>query len=86
MTDLFRHRATAAWAALVCATCLPLALGATHGAHAAVATALVVAFVKVRYIGLDFMELRSANSILRGLFHTWVIAVGTTVLALYLSA
>jgi hypothetical protein len=85
MTDLFRHRTTAIWAALVACTCLPLAFGAAHGARVAVASALVIAFVKVRFVGLEFMELRNANKVLRRLFQAWALLVGTAVLVLYLA-
>jgi hypothetical protein len=85
VTDLFRHRATAVWVLLAAATCLPLALGAAHGAQTATALALVIAFAKVRYIGLEFMELRGAHTLLRGLFEAWVLVVGATVLVLYLA-
>ena len=86
MTDLFHHRTTVVWAALAAVTFLPLALGAARGVQAATALALVIAFAKVRYIGLEFMELRGAHSLLRGLFEAWVLLVGATVLALYFIA
>jgi hypothetical protein len=91
VNDLFRHRATVVWAALVGATCLSWALGASHGleqggVEAATAAVLVIAFVKVRYVGLEFMELRGAAMSLRAAFEAWVLLVGATVVALYLLA
>ncbi len=62
------------WGALIAATCVSWSLGAA---------ALVIAFVKVRFIGLEFMELRGASAILRGLFEGWVILVGAALLALH---
>ena len=84
MTDLFRHRTVTVWGALVAATCVSWTLGASHGARTAAAATLVIAFVKVRYVGLEFMELRDAHPVLRRLFEAWVVLVGTAVLVLYL--
>lgn len=88
MTDLFRHRATVVWAALVAATVLSWILGtpAGNGVQAATAGALAIAFVKVRYVGLDFMELRGAAAALRVAFEAWVLLVGGTVVGLYVLA
>ena len=91
MTDLFRHRTTVVWAALVGATCVSWVLGTSHGieaggVQAATAVVLAIAFVKVRYIGLEFMELRTAVTPLRVAFEAWVALVGGTVVALYLLA
>lgn len=91
MSDLFRHRATAVWAVLVSATFISWILGASHGAEgagvrAATAVVLVIAFAKVRWVGLDFMELRDAALSLRVAFELWVLGVGCTLVALYLLA
>ncbi len=67
-------RLTIVWAALVAATCVSWSVGAA---------ALAIAFVKVRYIGLEFMELRGADAVLRGLFEAYVLVVGATLLALH---
>lgn len=85
MTDLFRHRSTVVWVALVLATLVSWVLGtpAGEGVHAATAGALAIAFLKVRYVGLDFMELRGAAALLRAAFEAWVLLVGGTVVALY---
>jgi hypothetical protein len=84
MSDLFWHRNTAVWALMVAATSVPLLLGAAHGVKYAAAAALVIAFVKVRYIGLEFMELRGADVLLRRAFQAWVVVVGGTVIGLFL--
>jgi hypothetical protein len=91
MADLFRHRTTLVWAALVAATCVSWILGTSHGVEAggveaATAVVLAIAFLKVRYVGLEFMELRGAATPLRAAFEGWVLLVGGTVVALYLLA
>jgi hypothetical protein len=67
------------WTLLVVATITSWSLG---GATVAV---LVVAFVKVRLVGLYFMELRSAPVPLRLLFEGWVVVVCSILIGLYLS-
>jgi hypothetical protein len=62
------------WVALIAATCVSWSLGAA---------ALAIAFVKVRYIGLEFMELRGSAPLLRGLFEVYVLLVGAALLALH---
>jgi hypothetical protein len=91
MSDLFRDRATIVWAALVAATCVSFALGSSHGSaggavEAATAGVLAIAFLKVRYVGLEFMEIRAAAPALRVAFEGWVLLVGGVVVALYLFA
>jgi hypothetical protein len=46
----------------------------------------VVAFVKVRFVGLYFMELRQAPVILRSLFEGWCVVVCLLLAGLYLWA
>jgi hypothetical protein len=43
------------------------------------AVAIVIGFVKVRFVGLNFMELRRAPWLLRLVFEGWVVAVGARV-------
>jgi caa(3)-type oxidase subunit IV len=82
-------RETAVWAALVLATLLSWWVGAAHGLPGdlgprwAVPLLLLVAFVKIRLVGLHFMELRAAPRLLRGLFEGWVVlfAAATIVLS-----
>ncbi|MCG7208239.1 cytochrome C oxidase subunit IV family protein [Streptomyces arenae] len=45
---------------------------------------LAIALVKVRLVGLHFMELRDAPAALRGAFEVYVGATGVTLLTLYL--
>lgn len=69
----------AVWALLVVATIV----SGTVGGHGVVV--LVVAFVKVRLVGLYFMELRSAPVPLRLLFEGWVVVTCSVLIGLYLS-
>lgn len=83
------QRATWVWGLLVAATCLSWWLGTgTAGQGGAdtrgVSTVLVaVAFVKVRFVIRDFMEVRSAGWLLRTVTDLWCLAVAGVVLALY---
>ncbi|GGN05208.1 cytochrome C oxidase subunit IV family protein [Streptomyces fuscichromogenes] len=45
---------------------------------------VVIALIKVRLVGLHFMELRNAPAALRGAFEVYVVATGATLLTLYL--
>jgi heme/copper-type cytochrome/quinol oxidase subunit 4 len=78
------------WLALIAATCLSFWLGGGHRApvrETAVSVAvLAVAFVKVRLVGLYFMELKNAPVVLRAIFESYVVAVAGIVLTLYLAA
>jgi len=69
-------RLTVVWAALVAATCVSWSLAAV---------ALAIGFLKVRYIGLEFMKLRVSSPVLRGLFEGWVLIVGAVLVGLQLA-
>lgn len=86
MSRLLRTAATPVWGALVLATALSWWLGTDHGLSAATATVvvLIVAFVKVRFVGLYFMELRHAPLSLRALFEGWCLVVCAVVVGMYL--
>lgn len=71
-------RMGAVWAVLVAATLASWSLG---GGNAVV---VAVAFVKVRLVGLYFMELRTAPLPLRGLFEGWVLVTGAVLIGLCL--
>ena len=91
MTSLLKNRVTIVWLGLVLATMLSWWLGTDHGFTGAdgrtIGTAIVlaVAFLKIRFIGMHFMELRTAPLVLRIVFEGWVVGVGGVVLALYLA-
>lgn len=88
MRELLRTPATTIWLLLVAATGVSWTLGTDHGLGATAASLVIiaVAVVKVRWIGLYFMELRDAPPVLRGLFEGYVAVVGTALLVIYLVA
>jgi heme/copper-type cytochrome/quinol oxidase subunit 4 len=83
---LFRTRATAVWVLLIVATIASWILGTDHGisnhTYASIAI-LLIAFIKVRFVGLYFMELREAPAVLRGLFEAYCFMVCTAVIVLF---
>lgn len=88
MLHLARTRTTLVWLALIAATCFSWLLGTDHNIgsgslKAAGAVILGVAFVKVRFVGMYFMELRNAPGPLRWLFEIYSFAVGTAVVLVY---
>jgi len=91
MRELVKTSATPIWVLLVLATVYSWWVGADDSAGAdgqqlATVSILAVAFVKVRFVGMHFMELRHAPLPLRGLFHAWyAMFCGATVL-IYLVA
>lgn len=78
---LIRTPATPVWALLVAATILSLAVGGAHGTTVLI---LAVAFVKVRFIGMYFMELREAPPLLRFGFEGWCLLIGTLTIVMFL--
>lgn len=91
MIALLRSPITAVWSLLIFATLLSWWLGTDHGLSSggeytiATLVVLLVAFLKVRYVGLYFMELRAAPIPLRLAFEGYVLLVCGGVLGLYLS-
>lgn len=86
---LLRGPFVVVWGILIAATLLSWYLGADHGIHnhrVATTVILLVAFVKVRFVGLYFMELRDAPSRLRTLFEAHCLMVCTAMLTVYLAA
>ncbi len=82
MRELVSQRATVVFGLLVFITGISFWLTAGHGAAGLRETQTLVwtqviflAFVKVRWVLLDFMELRSAPNKLRLLFEAWVVGV-----------
>lgn len=87
MKELVNQRATYTFGLLVLITTLSLWLTAGHGAalfhegEAVLWTQIIVlAFLKVRWILLDFMELRTAPMKLRLTFELWALAVAGTLI------
>lgn len=87
--DLLKSLATVAWLFLVIATVASWALGTDHGFvddhQVASVTILVVAFVKVRFIGLYFMELRDAPIGLRVPLEAYCLLACATTISFYLA-
>ena len=81
-----RGRAGVSWLVLVAATLLSYALGAEHGVGSIVVVVVVfgIAAIKVRLIGLDFMELRSAPMPLRVAFESYCLVLWGVLSGLYL--
>jgi len=91
LMPLLRTKATPVWGVLIAATIVSWWLGTDHGLgsddHQVASTLiLLVAFIKVRFIGLYFMDLRDAPIVLRALFEGYCIAVCTLVLGMYLGS
>lgn len=91
MTTLLRTPASVVWLVLVAATAFSWSLGTEHGLGSdaqelASIAILAVAFIKVRFIGLYFMELRESPVVLRGLFEGYCVVVGTLVMSLFVLA
>jgi len=90
MTDLLylaRQRATAVWGLLIAATLTSWWIG-THEfgdvSGEAGAAILTISFVKVRFVGLHFMELRDSPLALRALFETYCAGVLAVLVGLLL--
>jgi caa(3)-type oxidase subunit IV len=85
-STLLRSRVTLVWLVLICATLISWRVGTDVAFHPHFATIVVVivAFVKVRLVGLYFMELRDAPLLLRILFEAYCVVVCTMILVMYL--
>lgn len=91
MRDVLRTSRTAliVGAALVIATLVSWWLGLHEGgdpgdgASVATAAVIVIAFVKVWFVGRHFMELREAPRLLRHAFDVYVVAICTALCVLY---
>lgn len=87
LPTLFRARGTAVWAILVVATLVSSAVGSDHRTGSLIAVIVLgVAMVKVRFVGLDFMELRHAPLVLRAAFECYCIALWCVLTGMYLWA
>ena len=83
--SLLRARSTLVWLVLVVVTLLSWALGADHGVGSAVGVVVLgLAVVKVRFVGLDFMELRDAPLMLRALFEAYCLILWMVLAGMYL--
>jgi heme/copper-type cytochrome/quinol oxidase subunit 4 len=83
--SVMRERVTAVWALLMVATCVStwvLSKDAFSPTIAVVGIFLIAA-VKVRFVMLDFMELRYAPMPLRVAFEGWIVVVTCVILGLW---
>jgi len=87
MRSLLLHRVTVIWLLLIGATLLSIEIvsglipgGSTRAMTIAV---LIVAFLKVRFVGLEFMELRYAPALARLVFEAWLVVLCVALIALY---
>ena len=89
MRRLLLHRATAVWLLLVGATGLSWEFGHGFGFGSdyrlATLAVIVIAFIKLRVVYLEFMELRHAPAALRWCFEAWSVVVCASLLLLYWS-
>jgi hypothetical protein len=89
LLPLLRTPATAVWVILTAASVVSWNLGTQHGFnnHAlASVVILLIAFFKVRLVGMYFMELREAPTPLRGLFEAYCLTACSAVVAVFLLA
>ena len=85
MLPYVRNRAGLSWLLLVAATLASWLVGADHGTGSVVAVVvLAIAAAKIRLVGLDFMELRSAPVPLRTAFEAYCVALWAVLSGLYL--
>ena len=82
-----RSRNTIIWLALMGATIGSFAISHDVGWHlgsrALAITAIAITIAKVRYVGLDFMDLRRAPTAFRVLFEVWIVTLGLLLSAIY---
>jgi uncharacterized integral membrane protein len=82
-----RSRAGVSWVVLIVATLISYALGADHGTGSVMAVVvLAIAAIKIRLVGLDFMELRGAPMPLRLAFEGYCVGLWLLLSGLYLFA
>lgn len=87
--ELFRAPFTSVWFVLMAATLLSFSLGSLHGPDSSRVSAiavLMVAFMKVRLVGIHFMELRDAPVVLRSIFEGYALGVCAVLIGFYMLA
>jgi hypothetical protein len=83
---MLRNSITVVWFVLIAATMVSWYLGTDHAlddATLAGSLILLVAFIKIRFVGLYFMELRHAPIPLRIVFECWCLAVCAGVVGMF---
>ena len=89
MSTLLRMNATYIWMLLMALTAMSWALGSEHGlgssSHAIASLVILgVAVIKIRLVGLHFMELRRAPGYLRGAFELFCTVLFALLSGMYL--
>ncbi len=80
------RRVTAIWLMLIAATLISWTMGQGDWLGSVRRTSIaiiLIAFLKIRYVILDFMHLRGAPLIMRIIAECWVVVVCTTIIAFY---
>jgi hypothetical protein len=88
LAELLRDRVSVVWLALIGATIGSYLVGTdslVSPAKLAGALVIVVAFTKVRFVGLYFMELRDAPIPLRLISEGYVVGVCAVMITMYLA-
>jgi hypothetical protein len=83
-------RTTAIWLILVVASFLTWWLGTNESRdllsdRLMIAVVVVIAFLKAYFIGMEFMEVRGAPAVLRGLLTGWVCLLAGAITTIYLA-
>ena len=83
-------RTTAIWLILILASFLTWWLGTNDSRdqlieRAMIAAVVVIAFLRAYLVGMEFMEVRGAPAVLRGLLTGWVGLLAVAVTTLYLA-
>ncbi|KKF00643.1 hypothetical protein EUA04_22865 [Mycolicibacterium obuense] len=82
---LLTNRAGLSWLVLIAATVVSWAVGAEHGTGSTIGVLVLgIAAIKVRLVGLDFMELRHAPIALRAAFEAYCVGMWALLSGLYL--
>lgn len=76
--DRAERRLAVIWAAMVVITLVSYAAGQSgiHHAVAGIAAVVALALIKVRFVLLDFMDVRHAPLLLRSVLEVWVVGLG----------
>ena len=89
LADLLKNAITVVWVILILATLTSWWLGTDHGfsnEDLVGSLILLVAFIKVRFVGLYFMEHRHSPVPLRIVFEGWCLVVCSVVIGMFLLA
>jgi heme/copper-type cytochrome/quinol oxidase subunit 4 len=83
--SIVRERVTVVYVLLMVATCVSTWVLSKDAFSPTVAVVgiFLIAAVKVRFVMLDFMELRYAPMPLRGAFEGWIVVVTCVILGLW---